>query len=50
MDMQYRNYVTKQVLMTVLYRFDVDAWHLMLKPENFDVEMIKPSGITVAYN
>ena len=35
-----------QVLITVLCLFDVDAQHLMLKPENFDVETIEPNGIT----
>jgi len=30
-DVQYRNHVTKQVLITVLCLFDVDSWHLTLK-------------------
>ena len=51
MDVQYRNHVIKKVFITVLCLFDVDAWHLMLKPEKLDVETIEPSGITaiVAY-
>jgi len=40
------NHVIKQVLITVLCPFDVDAWYLMLKPEKFDVETIEPSCIT----
>jgi len=42
------DHVIKQVLITVLCLFDVDAWHLMLKPEKCDVEMIEPSNITVS--
>ena len=42
MDVQKRNHVIKKVFITVLCLFDVDAWHLMFKPEKFDVEMIEP--------
>jgi len=41
---QYRNDVIRKVFITVL--FDVDASHLMLRPEKFNVETIDPSGIT----
>jgi len=41
-----RNHVIMQVLIIVLCHFDVDSWHLMLKPEKIDVEMIEPSDIT----
>ena len=49
-DVQYRNHSRKQALITVLCLFDVDAWHLMLNPEKFDVETLDPSGITECCN
>jgi len=36
----------KESFYNSLVSFDADAWHLMLKPEQFDVETIEPSGIT----